>query len=768
MNERAGWRRARRRDIALIGLALAGLAFGIVQGDWAWRLDRTLSDLGLAVAPRPVPADVVVIAIDDASLAAIGRWPWRRAVHATLLERLAAAKPRAILLDLVLSEPDPDPQQDLLLARALRAAAPVVLPLHWHALPGQPPSLLDAAGPLREQVRPAQADLALDADGILRHAFLEAGIGERRLPHAALALLAAGGEHAQPGFPVDSAPGTSVRGEAWQRDARVAIRFQGPPGHLARVPYVDVLAGAVPASVFSGKYVLIGMTAVGLGDAHATPVSGLTGPMPGVEVTGQLLQSLRTGDSLRLLEGWRVALASALAALALLWGVSRLPPQRALALALSSAALAVACEVGAVRWGVWVNPLGFAAAALLAYPLWSWRRLEAVVGALDAEIARLDEGHQKRRPGIGLRVRALHEASERLRQARRYLAASLDGLPGAVLLADGQGRVTLANRRAASLFGITDAAALENVELARLLARLHTAAPLDWAERLSAVLARGTALSAPVREPGQGDLLVTVVPAPGDAGPRLIAVCADITPVMEAERRREEALAFVSHDMRSPAASIALLADLQLRGITHTPGDELLAEFQRLATRALELSDAFVRAAQAETKPLEPVRSDLASLIEQAALDLAPQAAARGIRIDHSAVVTPAPAIVDSALVGRTIANLLGNAVKWSHEGGAVELSLVARGEGWLVAVRDHGPGMSAEQVQRLFRAYAQVHAGDEARPGIGLGLQFVRRVAERHGGWVRTDSTPGAGACFELYLPAGGPLDRDDALPSA
>lgn len=756
MDERAVWRRARRRDAALIGLVLAALAFAIVQGDWAWRLERTLSDMGLALTPRPVPDDIVVIAIDEASLTAIGRWPWRRAVHTTLLERLAAAKPRAVLLDLVLSEPDPDPQQDLLLARALQAAAPVVLPLHWHAVPGQAPRLLDAAGPLRDAVWPAQADLAIDVDGILRHAFLTAGVGERRLSHAAFALLAAAGETPQAEIETERSTAVARHADAWQRDERLPIRFQGPPGHLLRASYVDVLSGAVPVAAFSGKYVLIGMAAVGLGDAYATPVSGLAGPMPGVEVTGQLLQSLRSGDLLHPALRWRDALASALASLCLVWGVSRLPPRRALALGLASGTLAIGGAVVAMRWGHWVNPLGFTAAALLAYPLWSWRRLEAVVGALDAEIARLDGGHAKRRPGVGLRVGALREATERLRQARQYLAASLDGLPGAVLLADGQCRVTLANQRAAALYGVAAAQELEGLELAPLLARLHTAAPLDWTERLTTVLESGAALSAPVREAGQGDLLVTVVPAPGQAGPRLIVVCADITLVMEAERQREETLAFVSHDLRSPAASIKLLAELQLRGVTRTPDDELLTEFKRLAESALELAEAFVSAAQAATKPLEPTRVDLVRLVDQAVRDLVPQAQARGIHFHREGLALTAPTLVDAALVRRAIANLLGNSVKWSHDGGVIELALGAQGNGWLLAVRDHGPGMTAEQVQRLFRAYSQVHTHDAARRGIGLGLQFVRRVAERHQGWVRAASTPGDGACFELYLPAG------------
>ena len=112
-------RRQRQRDALLIGSALAALALAIVTQAWAWRIDRVLYDIGLALSPRAAPSDVVIIAIDDASVAAIGRWPWRRAVHATLLERLAAAKPRAVMLDLVLSERDPDPKQDALLAQVI-------------------------------------------------------------------------------------------------------------------------------------------------------------------------------------------------------------------------------------------------------------------------------------------------------------------------------------------------------------------------------------------------------------------------------------------------------------------------------------------------------------------------------------------------------------------------------------------------------------------------------------------------------------------------
>ena len=109
-----------------VAVVLAALAFALALGGWTWRADRLVYDIGLSFWRRPVPEGIVIVAIDDASVAAIGRWPWPRAVHSTLLARLAAARPRAIGLDVTFSEPDADPAQDALLARQLAAAAPVV------------------------------------------------------------------------------------------------------------------------------------------------------------------------------------------------------------------------------------------------------------------------------------------------------------------------------------------------------------------------------------------------------------------------------------------------------------------------------------------------------------------------------------------------------------------------------------------------------------------------------------------------------------------
>ncbi len=756
-------RRQRQREALLIGGALAALALAIVNQSWAWRVDRVLYDIGLTLSPRSAPADVLIVAIDDASVAAIGRWPWRRAVHATLLQRLADARPRAVLFDLLFSEPDADPRQDMLLATAL-GAAPVVVPLAWTTQPGEAPRLLLPTGALRGAARVAQAEVEPDSDGVVRHAFLHAGIGEATLPHVALALLEAGGEPQRDAPPADRAPAGRVGlGNAWVRDGRLAIRFQGPAGFLHRVSYVDVLSGAVPAETLRGKYLLIGMTAVGLGDAYATPMIGARGAMPGVEVIGQTMQALRAGDALQSPPAWLSGALSAAGVLLLVASFTRVRQRVALGLSLALVLLVVLASVSLIGAGWWFTPVGFVPAALLAYPLWSWRRLEVLASALDREIARLDAdapdapgAARPREAGdVDRHVAAIGEATERLRRSRRFLAASLECLPEAVLLADAMGLVMLANRRAAALFEVDEPGELVGLSLARLLGELDSNASIDWPSSLQAVAGQHAALVVQARLAGHGDFLLHVAPAPAGDGPRLIVTCADVSSIIAAERAREEALAFVTHDLRSPVSSIQLLADLHQRGIPPLPLDALMAEVRHLAGRALELSEAFVQAAQAQSKPLELTDGDLAALLAETVREVTPQAVAREVRLVLPAIEAPVPARFDRELLARAIGNLLTNAIKYSPRHGVVSIDISIHDAGLLVTVQDQGPGIDAQQLSRLFHAYSRIGASP-LQAGVGLGLQFAQRVADRHGGWVHAYSQPGQGARLEFYIPAG------------
>jgi CHASE2 domain-containing sensor protein/signal transduction histidine kinase len=790
MNWRAG-RWPRLGGTAGVALVLVAVAFVLPLSGWTWRADRLVYDIGLSTWRRPVPEGITVVAIDDASVAAIGRWPWPRAVHATLLSRLAEAKPTAIGLDVTFSEPDPDPAQDTLLARQLAKAAPVVLSVDWmSAGPGQPPTLLAPVTGLPPGVRLGTAEASVDADGVMRHAFLSAGSRQSPVPHMAVALLQAAGESLAPGLPVTADDDLDLAAGPWQRGARFLVRYAGPPGHLDRVSYVDVLRGAVPPERLAGRYVLVGMTATGLGDTVATPVNRQRHAMPGVEVLGHALYTLRSGDTVRALSPLASAVLSAALVLVLMAGIQRLGARWALALAVGAWPVVIGASLLALGGGLWWSPVSWALAAALAYPLWSWRRLEQAVDALDAEIGRLvPEGGldvgiaawpaSQRRDVLALRLDTLHTATDTLRSARRFLSDALAGLPTAMAVTDPQGRVLLANALAAQLFELDKAEDMLGMELPGLLVEFVPAKGAGGAVDLEAIFQPGSAppvgWTVEARVERLGDFLLHFAPVLLLEQQRWVVTFSDVSAIKQAQRRRDRALAFVSHDLRSPAQTILLLADLYQRGRMEMPLEAFLVEIQRLGARTLQLADDFVRVSHVESRPLQVSSVAVAALLDEVAADFRPQAVAADValvwRHDPTSPATPADHwSMDRALVQRAVGNLVSNALKHSPAGGQVTVlaGCSARQDALHLTVCDQGPGLSPAQRERL-------NHGDDGLPaedmgGVGLGLQFVQRVAQRHrgrllalGGGEGADRQDGAGGRFTLTLGRLGMLKQDN-----
>jgi CHASE2 domain-containing sensor protein/nitrogen-specific signal transduction histidine kinase len=821
----------RWRDEIAIATALGLMAVAMTFGGWAWRLERVVYDAGLALWSRPAPPDIVIVAIDDDSIDAIGRWPWRRAVHASVVERLAQAQPKAVALDFVLSEADPDVTQDQVLARAMsRSVArgvPVVVPVAWEAAQAQPLVPTKPAPELGTAMRQGAAEAPVDADGVLRHAFLRAGPAAAPYPHLALALMQAAGEGLHPRLSTErsegartasstsSGPGAgpgfeiSLGGPAqqrWRREDRFLIRYAGAPGTVERVSFVDVLRGSVPAQRFAGSYVLVGMTAQGLGDTLATPVNGRHQAMPGVEALANVLYTLRSGDTIETVSDSNVAAISAALLVALVLSFGVFGPRRALPTAVVAVPLAVMTSLWALRLGHWFSPVSFALPAILAYPLWSWRRLERAVAGLDEEIARLAAeplvaatvlegvpsgpvlaaGAAERAvvaggDAIAARLQTLQRAGTVVRQARRFLSDTLTALPTAMLVADERTHVLLANPKAAALFEVDSAEELQGLDLARLLAEFTTDRPFDWPAAVDSLQPNGAGIavegtlgqagsqrhdSANASAQAQAltnarGFVVHLAAVDLQGQHRLIVSITDVEPVKQAQREREEALAFVSHDLRSPASSIVLLADLNLRQQPVAAPQDLLLEMRRLAVRTLALSEEFVRAAQVQTLALQRAAVTLPELLDDALADLRAQAQAAAVVLHTHLPTEPAAGpmhtlVLDRALVSRAIANLVSNAIKHSPHDSNVHVSAHLSNQRLVVGVRDQGPGLSAEQLAQL----AQGDRGAVVRDarGIGLGLLFVQRVARRHGGSLRALApADGAGALFELDLPSSG-----------
>lgn len=370
----------------LLAVFLSVLLLAMQHGRWLERADFWFYDMALgfdttrppAIATiRSASAEPLIVAIDEASLAHYGRWPWSRRTLAELMDRLAAAAPGPVLLDVALTEPQADdPAADARLADALAALSRrnggtgAVLPIFVADAAGIGP-VIHPLPRFAAMTRQGHVLALIDGDGVTRRLRPLEFLDGHPLPHVAWQLLGRAP-------PVDGQP--------------LGVVFVGPPGHFERVSAADLLDGRIDSARLRGRIVLVGATAAGLGDMLVTPLAGRGGAMPGVEFIANVVHALRDGRLIRSL-GNDATTALGLCLLWILLGLFLVTPPR-------FALLATCLLCGGALLGAWGGLIGFSrwwppaapiAVVALAYPLWNWRRLEASLAAMTRESRRIAE-----------------------------------------------------------------------------------------------------------------------------------------------------------------------------------------------------------------------------------------------------------------------------------------------------------------------------------------------------------------------------------------
>lgn len=296
-------RRAAGRPPAAVRavLALSALAGLLYLSGWLKPLEWRAYDLRLGLVADDAPdRHLALVAIDDKSLAALGRWPWPRETHARLVAALRAAGARVVAFDIEFPEPSPDPRSDERLARAARAAGNVVVAAAAPLEPIREPGPVRTAGRLPPPVAPISSavgvghiDLQPDPDGVMRRYLAAVASPDGLVP--ALGLVAAA---RYLGVPVPEWDGRSPairlggRPIPVDRWGRFLIAF-ATPGVFPVVSYVDVLDGAADPSVFRDRLVLVGSFAPTLGDLRTFPV--LPPLSPGVLAHANAIKTVLDG-----------------------------------------------------------------------------------------------------------------------------------------------------------------------------------------------------------------------------------------------------------------------------------------------------------------------------------------------------------------------------------------------------------------------------------------------------------------------------------------
>jgi len=350
---------------------------------------------------------------------------------------------------------------------------------------------------------------------------------------------------------------------------------------------------------------------------------------------------------------------------------------------------------------------------------------------------------------------ALTQSLERATaHAQAQQQALFDSMTEGVLLLDDRGRVQLANRAFASLFGAASdprsrpvMEAVRSHELAALVDSLGAGNPTA-----------GQELKLPA--PNERWLQVNAAAIFNGAGLRqgTVLVFHDLTRLKQLEGARKDFVANVSHELRTPLSHIKGYVETLLDGARNDPdvAVKFLQTIQRNTQRLQLLIEDLLVISELESGRgqlnLQPV--SLRHVAEKVLEDYKDRAAAKNIKLRNQ---TPALSVrADADRLEQFLGNLVDNAIKYGRADGTVTVAARAVDGGQVEGVvQDDGPGIPAEALDRVFERFYRVDkARSREQGGTGLGLAIVKHLVQSHGGKVWATSQPGHGAAFFFTLP--------------
>lgn len=356
-----------------------------------------------------------------------------------------------------------------------------------------------------------------------------------------------------------------------------------------------------------------------------------------------------------------------------------------------------------------------------------------------------------------------------MRHQQQELQAILEGMGEAVLSVDNTLTIVLANSRARELLGRgAEPAAIEG----RALLEASGNVALEALARTCATDRQSSEVEITLYGDTPRYLLAHAAPLSSDDGGRgVVLVLNDITRLKRLERVRQDFVANVSHELKTPITLITGFAETLETVDDPAEARRFLAIIKRHADRMTAIIEDLLTLARLENPgraalSTAPVKA--ASLAAHAIESLDNRPAQRGIVIE--ADVDPAlVAHVNEGLFEQALVNLLDNAVKYGPRDSVVRICATVAGDSLVFSVIDQGPGIPARDLPRLFERFYRV---DRARSknlgGTGLGLAIVKHVAMAHGGDASVASVEGSGSTFSIAVPLSAGPSVQQASPDA
>jgi two-component system, OmpR family, phosphate regulon sensor histidine kinase PhoR len=402
---------------------------------------------------------------------------------------------------------------------------------------------------------------------------------------------------------------------------------------------------------------------------------------------------------------------------------------------------------------------------------WLARRMSRPLELLRHGVRRFAEGRLDHRLPLGSNKEIAHLAEamnqmaeqldDRIRtieNQRNELGAVFAGMVEGVLVIDSDEKVVELNRAAAGLLGTT----VDEARGRTIPEVIRTASLQEFVSR--SFHADGAVVDdLDIRVDGRVVMLQAHgVRLDGGAGARrrVLVVLNDVTRLRRLENVRRDFVANVSHELKTPVTAIKGFVETLVDGGLENQEDtrrflDIIARQSRRLDAIIEDLLCLSRLEQGTGETLRgmgvyPLGRTLASALQTCQLQA--DARSMSLNLDCPAGLKTR---FDPPLLEQAVVNLVSNAVKYSEEGDAIEVSADTVDDHVLVSVRDHGRGIEPQHLPRLFERFYRVDkARSRQQGGTGLGLAIVKHIALFHGGTVTVRSTPGDGCLFTLHLP--------------
>jgi signal transduction histidine kinase len=235
----------------------------------------------------------------------------------------------------------------------------------------------------------------------------------------------------------------------------------------------------------------------------------------------------------------------------------------------------------------------------------------------------------------------------------------------------------------------------------------------------------------------------------------------------EQETLRENFAAIVSHELKSPLGAVQqnlFLLEHELAGAISEDQQGRIGRMQVRIGQLVDMVNAWLRGVSVDVRSIREGFKPLpiSAVVERAVENTEPQAVRKDIEV-ATFLETPGPTVFgDDTTLTEALTNILGNAVKYSYDGGRVTVTVATERGDTTIEIGDTGVGISKEDCDRIFGDFYR--AGDAGVAGAGLGLAISRRIVEAHDGTITVESEPGKGSTFRIVLP----LHRSDTTDEA